>query len=82
MLFIHYSIFFFFPLSFDAVCIVNFTGVAVWETTYHRLRNSSDLAALVYAMSKHVGTSKWVTPHDSGFEEMLGCLQDGLTDRQ
>jgi hypothetical protein len=38
------------------------------------------LAALVHAMSKHAGTSKWVTPHDPTLEKVPGYLQKGLND--
>jgi hypothetical protein len=38
-----------------------------------------DLAALIFTISKCVGTSKWVTPHDSNFEEQLGYLPEILS---
>jgi hypothetical protein len=38
--------------------------------------------ALIYTISKHVGTSKLITPRDSNFGEVLGYLQKGLSESE
>jgi hypothetical protein len=37
----------------------------------------------VHKMSKHAGTSMWITTHDPNFgEEMVGYLQEGMSDAE
>jgi hypothetical protein len=70
------------PAQISFPCIIvwwalsqKFTSVKVWETAHHCLHNFLDLVAVVYIMSKHVGTLKWVTPCDPNFGEGLDYLQ-------
>jgi hypothetical protein len=73
-------VFTFLPPSFDAVCNGTFSLATAWQTARDRLRDFFVSAALVYTVSNRAGTWKCVSLCDPSFGEVLGHLQEGLSD--